>query len=681
MTTTENPLFAPSQLVHGLPDYGNITLVDLEEAIREGMKQERSEWEAVATDPNPATIENTLVALDSSGELLSRATSVFWTLSSSLGGPELDSLQEELVPLLTEHADAFHLDERLYKRFLALGELAGLDEETSWSVSQQIKDFERGGVALPAKEKALLQELNVQISSLETAIEQRIAKQLERGGLSVASEDELAGLDEETIGSMRRSNDWFIPYRNFSTQLEQAVLKNPVTRRKLLEVSVNRGLGEDPETDTRGRIVELAHLRATRANLLGFPDHASLVMDSETVPGPREAEALLVEVGNAARTRVAQDAALLARLSEKDDGGDGFQAADWPYYENILRAQNLGFDAESLRPYLELDRVLEDGVFWAAQKLYGISLEPRPDLRGWHDDVRVWEVKEEDGRPLGLFLGDFYTRPGKAGGAWMAEIQSAGGPDKDLPIVSNDMNLTKPVEGKPTLLAWDDVETLFHEFGHALHGLFSNTKYRENSGTNVPRDFVELPSQLNEMWAFHPRVLENFAVHHVTGEVLPEELREALSASKTFGQGFATAEYVSAALIDQAWHTGDATLIPTELTEVSHFEEAALKSFDLWEPLVPPRYRSAYFAHTFAGGYDAGYYAYMWAEMLAAEVEEWFRGPASVGDDGGLNRTAGQRLRKELLSRGDSRDPLASFRSVTGKDADSQSVLRRRGLI
>ncbi len=679
MLPSTNPLSAPSGLPYGLPDYSSITLEHLDQALREGMEQQRLEWEAVAANPEPATVENTLAALDNSGELLSRAASVFWTLASSIGGADLDALQEELAPLFAEHSDAYQLNQRLYQRFLSLRDLDDLDPESAWSIEQEIKDFERNGVFLEGPDKDRLQDLNVQISSIETAIEQRIAKQLVRTGLVVESEDDLVPLDEDTVAAYRRSGDWFIPCRNFSTQPDQGILRSAKVRRALLEVSVGRGGAEDAETDTRARIVELVHLRAERAALLGFPDHASFVMDAETVPGPEAARELLTEVGTAARKRVAQDAEKLAALASSDPVGDGFEAADWPYYENQLRGTELGFDAAELRPYLELNRVLERGVFWAAKQLYGIEMVARPDLSGWHDDVRVWEVVEEDGTVIGLFLGDFYKRPGKAGGAWMAEIQT-GDRKGHLPIISNDANFQKPEDGRPLLLSWDDVETLFHEFGHALHGLFSDTKYKGNAGTNVPRDFVELPSQLNEMWAFHPRVLANYAAHHETGQSIPEDMLQALVSSKTFGQGFATSEYVQAALIDQAWHTRNGTQLPLQAEAVTSFEETSLRELDQWEELVPPRYRSAYFAHTFAGGYDAGYYAYMWAEMLAAEVEDWFRGDGSHEDDGGLNRQAGEKLRKELLSRGDSRPPMESFFAVTGRQASSASVLRRRGL-
>lgn len=685
MLDPSNPLARPSTLPFGLPDYAAITPADLDAAVREGMAAQRQEWEAVATDPEEPTVDNTLVALDRSGALLDRATGVLWTLASSIGGEEYDSLLETFSPLLAAHASAFTLDARLYERFRVLGARADLDPETAWVVHRRLREFERLGVALAEEDQQRLRDIDQRLASAQADVEVRISRQLERTGLEGDDPAGLGGLDDATTAlyeeaGRTRGHRWFIPCRNFSTQLDQAVLRDPRVRRALLEVSLNRGTGEDPGTDTRSRILEIVGLRAERARLLGFPDHASLVMEAETIPGPDTARDLLVSVGTSALARVGEDALVLGDLARQDPEGEGLTAADWPYYEDRLRHRELGVDADALRPYLSLDRVLEDGVFLAANRLYGITLHPRPDLRGWSADARVWEVHDEDGSALGLFVGDWFSRPGKKGGAWMHEVVAPGGEGTGLPVIGNNANFQRPAEGEPALLTWDEVETCFHEFGHALHGFFSHTRYRCDAGTNVPRDFVELPSQLNEMWAFHPEVLAHFARRHDTGEPLPAEWAEAISRSKTFGQGFATLEFVEAALIDQAWHRLAPSEVPTDPAGVPDFEDAALEGYGVVSPLVPPRYRTTYFAHTFAGGYDAGYYSYMWAETLVAELEQWFRGPAAQDGDGGLNRAAGEALRRELLARGDSRDPLESFRAVVGHDADPESVLVRRGL-
>ncbi|MGO3796939.1 MAG: M3 family metallopeptidase [Pauljensenia sp.] len=685
MLDPTNPLASPSTLPFGLPDYAAITPAHLEAAVREGMAQQVAEWEAVATDPAEPDEGNTVVALDRSGELLDRAVGVLWTLASSIGGEEYDSLQETFSPLLAAHASTFTLDARLYRRFLAVAERPDLDPETAWVVRRQVREFECLGVALGDEDQDLLRALDQQLATAEADVEIRISRQLERTGLDGDDPVGLDGLDPATVAhyeeaGRERGHRWFIPCRNFSTQLDQSVLRHPGVRRDLLEASLTRGTGQDPDTDTRARILEIVALRARRAHLLGFPDHASVVMESETIPGPDTARDLLVRVGTSALARVREDALVLGELAAEDTEGDGLAAADWPYYEDRLRHRDLGVDADALRPYLVLDHVIEDGMFLAAQRLYGITLHPRPELRGWSEDARVWEVRERDGSPLGLFVGDWFARPGKKGGAWMHEVVAPGGPDGRLPVIGNNANFQRPAPGEPALLTWDEVVTCFHEFGHALHGLFSDTRYRGDAGTNVPRDFVELPSQLNEMWAFHPEVLAHFARRHDTGEPLPLEWVGAIARSATFGQGFATLEFVEASLIDQAWHRLSPEEVPGDVEDVTRFEAAALEGYGVASDLVPPRYRSTYFAHTFAGGYDAGYYSYMWAEVLVAELEQWFRGAAAQGGDGGLNRAAGDRLRRELLGRGDSRDPLESFRAVVGHDADPASVLVRRGL-
>jgi peptidyl-dipeptidase Dcp len=686
-----NPLSLPSDLPFGLPDFARITPAHLEEALREGMAAQRAEWEAIATDPHEPTVENTVVAVDESGRLLERAQSVAWTMLASVGGPELERLQETFAPLLAEHAGAFTLDARLYRRYLALAAREDLDAETAWVVERQVRAFERLGVGLDDADQAALRRIDAQLASAQADMDARITRQLRATGLEGDDLDGLDGLDaagaeRDRQAGAARGHAWFIPCRNFTTQLDQAVLTHPETRRALLARSEERGNGEDPGTDTRATVLRLVGLRAERARLLGFADHASVVMDGETVPGPEAARELLLRVGRAAASTVDEDAADLARLAADDADGDGLQAADWPYYENLLRRERLGVDAEALRPYLQLDRVIEDGVFWAAGRLYGITMTRRPELRGWSPDARVWEVRDADGSALGLFVGDWFARPGKQGGAWMNEVVAPAGEGtgpgggRTLPVIANNANFARPAPGQPALLTWDEVITCFHEFGHALHGFFSATRYREDAGTNVPRDFVEMPSQLNEMWAYHPEVLGRFARHVDTGEALPEQWRAALEDSASFGQGFQTLEFVQAALIDHAWHRLAPQEVPTDPRGVRAFEDRVLAEAGVAHPLVPPRYRSTYFAHAFAGGYDAGYYSYMWAEVLVAELEQWFRGPAARGEDGGLNRQAGETLRRELLSRGNSRDPLASFRAVRGHDADPASILIRRGL-
>ena len=417
-------------------------------------------------------------------------------------------------------------------------------------------------------------------------------------------------------------------------------------------------------------------MRAQRAELLGFSSHADLVTDEETVPSPVEARALLSMVGKAAKAALNKEADVYRNQAVEEE--TELTVADWPVYEERARQDSLGVDAEELKEYFELSRVVEDGIFFAANQLYGLTFKTRPDILGWSEETRTWEVFGDDGQPVGLFMADYFKRPGKSGGAWMSSLESGSGRTGRLPIITNDCNFEKVAPGQPVLLTWDNVETVFHEFGHALHGLLTNTYYQETAGTNVPRDFVELPSQLNEMWAFHPRVLDRYARHWETGEPLPDQVRDAIVSSKHFGQPYATMEYVQAALIDQAWH-GVEDDRPDAAEGIEEFEHAALNRAGIEHPLVAPRYRSPYFAHSFNLGYDGAYYSYMWAEAMVAELEQWFRNEASKGD-GGLNREAGEVLRKELLSRGDSRDPLESFVAVRGRLPKGEAVIRRRGL-
>ena len=681
-----NPLFHPSDLPFGVPDFAAITVADMTEALTEGMKQESQEWEQIATDPATPSVINTVAAVDASGAVLGRAESVFYTVLSSLGGAELNELYERLAPKFSAHSDQFWMNQALYQRFAAVAKMEDLDAETAWHVAGVLADFERSGVSLNEDDKEKLRALNAKIASLQAQIDTRMTKQLDQTFTTGTAVTELAGLPADRIEAAALAAEgseaaWKLPVMNFSQPPLIANLDDHETRGRALADSIRRGFGGDPDLDTRSLIVELAAVRAQRAQLLGFPDHASLAMDDQTVPGPKDALELLTTVGRSAVVRMDEEKEEY-ELAAQEAGFD-LGPEDWLYFEDKKRAGLLGIETDELSKYFALDAVINDGLFFAANRLYGLTFRPRPDIRGWCSDVRTWEVFDEDGRPLGLFMADFYTRPGKNGGAWMSELQAGSARTGLLPIVTNDANFDKPEDGGPTLLNWDGVETCFHEFGHALHGLLSNTYYEATAGTEVPSDFVELPSQLNEMWAYNPVVLGNFAKHYETGEPLPADIVSKLSASKHFGQAHATAEYVQAALIDQYWHRSP-ELLPTDPEEVEAFESGSLEDAGVSHNLVVPRYRTPYFAHTFAGGYDGAYYSYMWAEAMVGGLEEWFAEQSQVDEDGnpdgGLNRRAGKKLRSELLSRGDSRDPLESFVAVKGHIPEGAAVMRRRGL-
>lgn len=683
MLDDSNPLAQRSVLPYELPDFAAITFEHLRPAILEGVRQQAAEWAEIAANPASPSVENTAIAVDASGELFERANSVFSTLSYSIGGDDLDALQEELAPLLSDHSDNFWMDPAMYHRYVELAARDDLDDETKWLVSRYVGDFERAGVGLPEGDKQQVRQLNNQIALLEAKIDGRISKQLATIGLSGMALEELDGLTPAAIKAAQeegaaRGVAWFLPLQNYTSQEELAYLVDRQTRARLMEVAQRRGLGDDPDTDVRDLIVELVKARAERAGLLGFPNHAELVMAEETVPGQAEAVALLARLGAAAKNSLDVERQMMDGLGETST----ISAADWPFFLRQLQQDQLGLDPEALREYFPLTQVIEDGIFYAATQLYGITFQPRPELRGWTEDCRVWEVLEEDGTPVGLFVADFFARPGKSGGAWMNTLVPACGRTGRRPVVTNDANFAKPADGSDPLLTWDQVETCFHEFGHALHGLLTDTFYEANEGANVPSDFVELPSQLNEMWAFHPGVLAQMARHFRTGEVLSAEVVERLAESKTSFQAYPTLEAAESALIDQAWHSFSS---PAEVDEAvagdfGSYEQGVLDSFGVGHPLVPPRYRSGYFAHAFSGGYDAGYYSYMWSEAMVAELEQWFRTEVD-GGVGGLNREAGQVLRRELLSRGDSRDPLESFVAVRGHAPDAGVIIGRRGLV
>ena len=673
MLDTTNPLAKPSTLPFELPDFHAIKITDLLPAITEGMEEQAAQWKQIATNPQEPTKENTVIALDDSGALFDRALRVFWTLASSIGGDELSALQEEIAPLMSRHSDSFLLNTDMYKRFKALQKM-DFDDETAWFIKDTVQTFERSGINLSDSDQDSLRVLNENIALLEAKVDSRISSQLSNIGLEGSNADDLAGLSDSKINDAleagkKRGTTWFLPLENYTSQEALASLENAQTRADLLNVSLSRGLDDDDKTGTSALIIELTHLRAQRAELLGFSNHGELVMAGQTIPGQSVAMSLLTGIGAAAKRGVLRQAQELEKITKTQQ----LSAADWPFYEAKLRQDLLDFDPELLREYLPLNQVINDGVFYAANRLYGITFKIRTDLAGWHEDAQVWEVFDADGSSIGLFIADFYTRPGKSGGAWMSTLVPACGRTGQRPVITNDANFIKPVDGSEALLSWDNVETCFHEFGHALHGLLTNTYYRETEGASVPSDFVELPSQLNEMWAFHPDVLANMAKHVDTQEPLPQYVIDRLAKSKASFQEYATLEFVEAAIVDQAWHSIKSD---EKVTDIEAFEQGALEKSEISHPCVPPRYRTGYFAHAFAGGYDGAYYSYLWSEAMVAEVEEWLRARVN----GGLSLDSGAVLRFELLARGNSRPPMESFRAIVGKDPDSAAINRRRGL-
>lgn len=674
--SAENPFAQPSSLPYGMPDFDAIRVEHFAPALREGFAEQRAQWEEIATDTSPATVETVLEPIEKSGDLLTRAASAFFSQLSSVGGDELDALEEEFSPLFAEHSDAFYLDQRIYDRLTQLADAnLDLDADTAWLLETYLKRFRRAGVELEGEKQDRLRELNSNIASLQAAFGRRVVKDLEAHSPSFSA-TELAGLDDAELDAMKQDDGSYKVALQSTTQQPLATsLTDSDTRARLFETSQSRNW--QGENDTRQIVLDLARARAERAQLLGYDHHADYVAEDAAARSSQAIMERLTAMAAPAARNAKAESAELAELMAREDPRP-FAVSDWSYYSEKLRGEKFNLDDSVLKPYLLLENVIDNGVFFAANKLYGLSFTRREDITGHTPDARVWEVFNEAGEGIGLFSADYYAREGKRGGAWMSGFVEQSHLLDRKAVVTNDLNVAKPQEGFPTLLTWDEVRTCFHEFGHALHGLLSEVRWPSQSGTSVPRDFVEYPSQLNEMWMENPEVIKNFARHHETGEEIPASYIETLTSMGAYGEGFATSEYLGAALLDQAWHRLGPDEIPTDVSEVADFEAKTLREFGI--DVVPPRYRTTFFNHTFGGGYDAGYYSYVWAEVLDADTAEWFRTEATREGDGGLNREAGAHLAAEVLSRGYSRDPRESFLAFRGRDPEIGALMSRRGL-
>lgn len=667
-----NPLLAPSPLPYGLPPFAEISTADYDDAVRAGLHEHLAELQAIVDDTAPATFENTAVAMERSGRLLDRAAASFFTLVSADASPEIRDLETALSPLLSAHQDDVFLNRALYERFAAI-DTAGCDTESARLVDEYLKEFRQSGIQLEGPARERLKEVNAELSRLGTEFGQRVKEGMKSAALLLDHAGELAGLPADDVAAAAEAaraaghdGKFLLTLIQPTNQPALSALENRGVRRRLFEASVARGSGGG-SLDVLDLATSMARLRAEKAALLGFANYAELVVDRQTAPDFGAVQSMLNRMAPAAVRNADAEASALAEAA-----GHPLEAWDWAFYSAKVRRERYDIDEQALRPYFELDRVLADGVFFAATSLFGITFHERKDLAGYHPDVRIWEVRDEDGMGLGLFLGDYYTRESKRGGAWMNSLVEQSALLGTKPVVINNLNISKPTAGEPTLLTLDELRTTFHEFGHALHGLLSNVTYPRFSGTSVPRDFVEYPSQVNEMWIMWPDVLHNYARHHVTGEPLPQEVVSKLDASRLWGEGFATTEYLGAALLDLAWHVLDGSGVPEDAVA---FEDKALAAAGIAHALIPPRYRTGYFQHVFAGaGYAAGYYSYIWSEVLDAETVDWFT------ENGGLTRANGNRFRLELLSRGNSRDPLESFRILRGREATLEPLLKRRGL-
>ena len=658
----ENPLFVPSTLPYQLPPFAEIADEHYLPAFERGMAEQLAEIDAIVANPEPPTFANTMVPLERSGRLLRRVTAAFFTVAASHATDAIRALETEISPRLAEHRDAIHMNRVLYER---IRQVEGADPEEAYLLERYRLDFVRAGAELGDAEQARLREINLELSRLSTAFQQALLDAATEEGLVVDDPALLDGLSEAAIAAADQGDGtWRLPLLNYTNQPALAELTNRDVRRRLHELSVGRAAGN------RELAVRMARLRAERARLLGYPSHAAYAVADQTAKTAEAVEEMLGRLSGPAVANARREAEALA-----EEAGFPIEPWDWSFYAEKVRKALYDLDQSELRPYFELDRVYRDGVFYAAQRLYGLTFRDRPDLPGYHPDVRAFEVFDHDGSPLGLFLLDPYARPTKRGGAWMNHLVHQSHLLDERPVVMNNLNVSRPASG-PTLLTYDEVRTAFHEFGHALHGLLSDVRFPRVSGTSVPRDFVEYPSQVNEMWATWPEVLANYARHHETGQPMPQELVDKITASEKFNQGFATLEYLEAALLDWAWHSvGEGELgAEGEPVDVEAFEAQALEGAGVAFRLVPPRYRTSYFAHVFAGGYSAGYYSYIWSEVLDADTVGWFE------ENGGLTRANGDRFRRLVLSRGGSGDPLEAFRRFRGRDPQIEPLLARRGL-
>ncbi|MDP9026074.1 MAG: M3 family metallopeptidase [Actinomycetota bacterium] len=680
-----NPFFEPSTLEYGLPPFAGIQDEHYEPAFEKGMDDQLAEIHAIVSGGEPASFENTFVALEESGQLLSRVATVFFNKSSADSSDFTNELEERIAPRLAAHSDAIVLDSSLYTRVKtvhdALDGHAELTAEQKYLVHRWYTEMTLAGAGLDDAAKAKLREYNQKLSTLTTRFEKNLLADTNELAVVVADVAELDGLEPGEISAAAEAatargldGKWLVTLVLPTGHPFLASLTDRGIRQRIMDASQARG-SHGGEWDNKKVLLEIARLRAERAELLGFASHAAFVLADMTAKTPKAVAEMLGKLAPAAARNAKAEQGDLEVIVEGDlDDDQTVKSWDWAFWTEKVRQEKYDVDTASLRPWFEAERVLQDGVFFAATRLYGITFTERKDLVGYHPEVRVFEVHNEDGSPVGLYLLDLYTRDSKRGGAWMNDLFSQSALlGHDHTIVVNNLNVPKPAPGSPTLLTFDETSTFFHEFGHALHGLFAQVTYPKLAGTNVFRDFVEFPSQVNEMWMLWPEVLANYAKHYQTGEPLDQGIVDRLRASEQFNEGFATSEYLGAALLDQAWH-GLSARAAAAVDDVPGFEASALAAVGLDNPAVPPRYRSTYFAHVFSGGYDAGYYSYIWSEVLDADTVEWFK------SNGGLTRANGDRFRTKLLGVGGSKDALEAYVDFRGRPAEIGPLLKRRGL-
>ncbi|MEO5588904.1 MAG: peptidyl-dipeptidase Dcp [Gemmatimonadaceae bacterium] len=677
---SSNPFAAPSSLPFQAPDFSRITDASYEPAITAGMAQQIAEIHAIANQTAVPSFDNTILPLERSGALLTRVNKVFNALTGAHTNDSLQSIQERVAPKLAAHSDAIYLNDRLYQRIKSIygqRDALGLTEQQKALVDYYSKNFIKAGANLSEADKVKLRELNQEESKLTTDFQSRLLAATKAGGLVIDNVKQLDGMSEGEIAAAAAAatqrnltGKWFIPLQNTSQHPAQASLKNRAVRERLFMASTMRAEHSD-SNDTREIVRRFAQLRADKAKLFGYPNYSAYALNDQMAKTPANAIKLLTELAPAAKARANSEIVDMQKLIDKEKGGFKLAPWDYQYYAEQVRKERYALDEPQIKPYLELDRVLNDGVFFAANKLYGLTFKERKDIPVYQPDVRVFDVFDADGKPLALFYADYFKRDEKGGGAWMDNFVDQNALTGTKPVIFNVANFTKPAAGEPALLTFSDVTTMFHEFGHALHGMLSNVQYPSISGTNTPRDFVEFPSQFNEHWALDPTVFANYARHYKTGVPMPQALVTKIRKADTFNQGFGTTEYLEASLLDIAWHT----LPPgSPQQDVDAFEKSALIKYNVAVPQIPPRYRTTYFSHIWPGGYASSYYAYLWSEVLDHDAFAWFQ------EHGGLSRANGQKFREMILSRGSTDEAADLYRAFRGHDPDVKYLIQARGL-
>lgn len=676
-TLANNPFMKKSSLQYQAPEFDKIKDEHFKPAFDFGLKQNISEIEKIANNTETPTFENTVLALEKSGEVLKRAQIVFYNLTGSNTNPTLQKIEEEYAPIFAAHSDKIYLNSKIFNRIKAV-KTDGLDAEDKRLIEVYKQRFELAGANLTDAQKEQMKAINAELATLSTQFTSKLLEARKKGAVLINDVKELDGLSADEIAAAAtdaknagQEGKYLLTLLNTTQQPLLQNLKNRATREKLFKASWYRAEKGD-ENDTRAILEKTAKLKMDKAHLMGKSSYAELNLMDQMAQKPENALKLLSQLANPAVAQAKKESDDIQKLIDEQKGGFSVEPWDWNFYAEQVRKAKYDLDENQIKPYFEVSTVLEKGVFYAAEKFYGITFKERKDLPVYHPDVVAYEVFDRDGKSLAIYYLDFYTRDNKNGGAWMSNFVEQSFTTNTKPVIVNVFNYQKPAPGKPSLISYDDVSTMFHEFGHTLHGLFANQKYITISGTSVPRDFVEFPSQINEFFALEPTILKNYALHYETKQPMPNALVEKIKKAATFNQGYATTELVSAATLDMAWHsvTSENQFKPT-----LEFEKDVLQKYGFTLPQVPPRYHSPYFAHIWGGGYSAGYYAYMWSDMLNSSAWDWIK------NNGGMTRENGDRFRKYILSVGNSVDLNQAFREFTGKDPEITPLLKDKGFV